>query len=142
MLSLFDPCENFGDLVSLSRLYKERNILADYFLRLVSENILCADVPRLNVAVQVFADDRIFGALNDSRQTALYFFRLLQRRYVGICAEPPEDQPAESFTGIMRVRKGRNTPSAPRRGNSISNGSPVASDSFHRSRTFGSTLGS
>ena len=49
---------------------------------------------------------------------------------------------ASSRNGLTRVRKGRNRPSAPLMGNTMSNGSPLATDPFQRSSTFGSAFGS
>src|SRR5664279_2664803 len=51
-------------------------------------------------------------------------------------------KPAEFFIGSTRVRNRRNFPSAPRSGNSMSNGSPVAIEAFHLSMTLDSTSGS
>jgi len=50
--------------------------------------------------------------------------------------------PWESRRGMTRVKNGRNRPSAPRRGNTMSKGAPVAIDAFHSSSTFGSVAGS
>ena len=50
--------------------------------------------------------------------------------------------PSASFRGKTRVRNGRKIPSAPRRGNSISNICPVAIEDLHCFSTFGSTAGS
>ena len=50
--------------------------------------------------------------------------------------------PCSSLNGTMRVRNGRNTPSAPRNGNTISNAWPVATAAVQRSRTRGNTAGS
>ncbi len=51
-------------------------------------------------------------------------------------------RPEEFFSGWIRVRKGRNFPSAPRSGKVMSNGSPVAMEVFQRSSTAGSASGS
>ncbi len=51
-------------------------------------------------------------------------------------------RPLSSLTGATRVRNGRNTPSLPRSGNTISNGCPLASEAFQRSTTAGSVSGS
>ncbi len=45
---------------------------------------------------------------------------------------------SESLTGMTRVRNMRKCPSAPRSGNSMSNGSPDAIELFHPSSTLGS----
>jgi len=51
-------------------------------------------------------------------------------------------RPWLSCSGTTRVRKARNTPSAPRSGKVMSNGMPVRTDSFQRATTSGSTAGS
>src|ERR1039458_7759995 len=51
-------------------------------------------------------------------------------------------RPCASLSGITRVRKGRKTPSAPRKGKVISNGAPVAREAFQRSTTAGKACGS
>ena len=61
---------------------------------------------------------------------------------VRVGAEPVKDSSLSSTSGLTRVRKGRNSPSAPLSGNTMSNGSPVAMERFHRSITCGSSSGS
>ena len=51
-------------------------------------------------------------------------------------------RPEASRSGTIRVRNGRNTPSAPRRGKTISNGSPVAIEAAQTAVTRGSASGS
>jgi len=50
--------------------------------------------------------------------------------------------PSSSRTGMTLVRNGRKLPSAPRSGNTMSNGSPLAIDPCHRPSTLGSRSGS
>lgn len=51
-------------------------------------------------------------------------------------------RPEASRRGTIRVRNGRNTPSAPRRGKTISNGAPVAIEAVQTAMTRGSSAGS
>src|ERR1700690_532722 len=77
MLSLFNPYQNFRDLISMLRRHQDGNGLAYNFLCLVSENILSSHIPRLDNTVQVLSNDRILCALNNCSQATLNFFRLL-----------------------------------------------------------------
>ena len=63
-------------------------------------------------------------------------------RDVGVGANQRSTFPFESLRGCARVRNGRKTPSAPRRGNTISNGSPVSMECRHRSMTRSTMAGS
>ena len=51
-------------------------------------------------------------------------------------------RPSSPRTGMTLVRNGRNRPSAPLSGNTMSNGSPLAIEPSHRSSTTGSMSGS
>ena len=54
---------------------------------------------------------------------------------VRVRAEPAHDAAVGVVERLTRVKNHRNTPSAPRSGNSISNGSPVSIECCHRSTT-------
>ena len=60
--------------------------LADSLLRRIAEQPLCAPVPALDDAIQIFADDRVIGMLHDRGQPCCVFVGALP--VCDICGDP------------------------------------------------------
>ncbi len=60
-----DPFEDVGDVVLAVSSASIRDVLANSFLDRVAENALSAAIPAANDAIQVLADNRVVGGLDD-----------------------------------------------------------------------------
>ena len=82
---LLDPiarsegAENARELAEMRFGNHERDILPDGLRRRVAVHTLGPGVPRQNLAVEIFADDGVVGRLDDRREQANNFVRLVVR---------------------------------------------------------------
>src|ERR1043165_137120 len=67
-LAVADSPENLGHLVPPFRMRQHRDRLTDGFLRRITEDSFRAFIPTGDDSIQIFADDRVIGTLNDSRK--------------------------------------------------------------------------